>query len=359
MSTPGTWPVRLRTVLLAMSASWLIGCSAADEADSSRDDGNSFRLPVQATEVRPRDLSRTVQVSANVEAFRVIRLAAQADGVLSEVNVDAGEQVDNGAVLARIDVREQQAELRRARSRLDERESTLARMQLLEQDGFIDSGSLDTARAERDIAAAEVELWQTRVDFGTVKVRQPGTVLARHIEPGEAVNRHDVLFEIADLSDLVLRVGISELDMGQLQVGDPVQVRVDAMGPDGTLDGEIRRIFPAAEQRSRLVQVEIALPDAAEAGIRPGYLARARLDVDRRPDRLAVPAPALADSNGDHYVMLINDDDELERRTLEAGVTRNNWREVLSGLEAGDRVVASNPLDLREGTRVRIVGWTE
>jgi membrane fusion protein, multidrug efflux system len=103
--------------------------------------------------------------------------------------------------------------------------------------------------------------------------------------------------------------------------------------------------------------VEVAIPDAAAQGVRPGYLARAELLVDRRERALAVPAGAVAELGNGHYVMVIGGDERLERRPVTPGITRGGWQEILEGLAPGDRVVATNPLDLSEGTRVRIVGW--
>jgi multidrug resistance efflux pump len=102
-------------------------------------------------------------------------------------------------------------------------------MQQLRERDYIDAAQYETARAELEIARSDVELWQTRVDFGTVTSTIDGTVVERYIEPGEAVSRHEPLFAIADLSSLVARLGVSELDVGNLRVGDGVVVTLDAV----------------------------------------------------------------------------------------------------------------------------------
>ncbi|MCC5861210.1 MAG: efflux RND transporter periplasmic adaptor subunit [Gammaproteobacteria bacterium] len=315
-------------------------------------------LPVQAVEISPRDLSPSVQVSAPIEPMRSVRLAARTDGVLTYVGVETGDRVAPGQVIARLDVSEQEAELARAEAREEDAELAFERLERLHATGHIDVASRDSARAQMRIAASEAELWRTRVGFGEVRATVDGVVLARHVEPGEAVSRHATLFELADLTTLVLRIGVSELDVRELESGHHVDVHVDALGPEAALTGQVRRIFPAAEAGSRLVTVEVDLPDAAARGVRPGFLARARLVVDQRSDVLAVPAAALAEGDGGELdVMLINADDRLERRRVEPGVTRGGWQELRSGVAPGERVVATNPLDLSPGTRVRIVGW--
>ncbi|TVS12017.1 MAG: efflux RND transporter periplasmic adaptor subunit [Wenzhouxiangella sp.] len=312
-------------------------------------------LPVQAVEVHPRDLSRVVTISNSVEPLRTIRLAARTEGVLTEVLVEEGDTVAEDQILARIDVREQQAELARARARLHERQATFDRFEQLRERNYVDLASYESARAELEVAATEVELWETRVEFGTVTSSIDGTVVSRYIEPGEAISRHAALFSIADLSSLVVRLGVSELDVGNLRVGDAVVVNVDAVGDRNPLSGVIRRIFPAAEIESRLITVEVGLPEALGAGVRPGFLARARLLVEQRANVLAVPAGSVAESDGEFFVMVVNGDDRLERRVIEPGVIRGAWREILSGLGEGDRVVSANPLEMTAGERVRVV----
>lgn len=341
-------------VALSLSACGLVG--DGDEPSAGR---GSQVLPVQAIEVLPRDLSRRIQVSSPVEALRTVRLAARTEGVLTEVLVEEGDQIQSDQVLARIDVREQMAQLAQARANLHKTEANFARFEQLRERNYVDLASFEQARAELEVAASDVELWQTRVEFGTVTAGFDGTVVARYVEPGAAVSRHGPLFSIADLSSLVVRLGVSELDVGGLHVGDAVSVRIDAVDRSSSVAGVIRRVFPAADEQSRLITVEIELPDASARGIRPGFLARVQLLVDERLDVVAVPAGSVAEVGGEHFVMVINGDERLERRIIEPGIIRGSWREVLAGLESGERVLAANPLEMTPGEQVRIVGWIQ
>ena len=346
---------------LLLGAFLVAGCGSDEQAaDQARQDARQDRsLPVRAAETGSRDMSRSVRLSAPVEPMRTIRLAARTEGVLTAVLVEEGDTVRSGEVLARIDVREQQAELARARARLAEKQANFKRMEQLRERDYIDAAQFETARAELQIAESDVELWQTRVDFGIVTSTIDGTVVERHMEPGEAISRHAPLFAIADLSSLVVRLGMSELDIAGLRVGDSVVITLDAVDGSNPVGGVIRRIFPAADDLSRLITVEVELPDARDLGIRPGFLARAQVLVDSRPDVLAVPAVSVGEERAQHFVMVINGESRLERRDIEAGVTRGAWREVVGGLEPGEEVVAANPLEMTTGERVRIVDWVE
>jgi RND family efflux transporter MFP subunit len=350
-------PIRLFLYLTLLSVVLLVvGCEQATSLPTADRSAAERTFPVQAWSVMPRDLSRVVQLSAIVEPRRRIQLAASTAGVLTDLLVEEGDVVVQGQVLARIDVREQRAELARAEARLEEQQSTYRRMQQLRAGGFVDVASYEAARAGLGVARADVQLWQTRIAFGTLEAPLAATVIGRHFEPGEAVSRHQPVFTLADLQNQVIRLGVSELDVGGIDPAVPLEVVVDAV-PE-PLAGTVRRIFPAASADSRLVTVEVELTDAAARGVRPGYLARASLVVDQRPGVLAVPVSsvALAPESG-AYVMVINDENRLERRDVEPGAVRGLWREIVDGLAVGERVVASSPAELREGSAVRIVGW--
>jgi membrane fusion protein (multidrug efflux system) len=337
----------------------LILASCTDQAPTSGrgSQWQAMAYPVLASTVELKDLSRSVTLSNPVEALRVVELAARTDGVVTEVFVEEGDVVRQDQVLARIDVREQRAELARAKARLLERQANFDRFEQLKERNYIDVASYESARAELAVAESDVELWQTRVDFGEVTATVEGTVVDRMIEPGEAISRQGVLFSIADLSSLVVRLGVSELDVGQLQVGQVVAVGIDAVDRTTTIDGEIRRIFPAADSVSRLITVEIELMKAGAGAIRPGYLARVDLLVESYPNVLAIPAISVAELDGQPYVMVIDEAMTLQRRMVELGITRGAWREVTQGLSAGERVVPANPSEMRAGDRVRIVEW--
>jgi RND family efflux transporter MFP subunit len=312
-------------------------------------------LPVEVVRIAPRNLSRQISVSAPVEPLRHIELACQIAGVITMLEVEAGDRVEKGEVLATLDVRETRAELARGRAQLREQEVNLERLEKLRERNYIDEASLSIAKTELAVAQADVGLWETRVSFGTVRSPISGIVTARYFEPGEAIAQHAPLLALADFSQLVVRFGLSELDVAGLDAGDAVPVTIDALGPNVTLPGTLRRIMPTTESASRLVTIEVALPDSDRAPLRLGYLARTTLVVDQRDDVLAVPISSVGLRAGGSYVMVVNDENKLQQQDVEVGVSRGNWREITSGLTIGDAVVTSSPADLTAGEPVRIV----
>lgn len=315
--------------------------------------GESRSLPVRAYTVARRTLEREVLVAGTAEPLRSIALAARTDGVVERVLVEAGDRVRSGQLLAAIDVREQRAELARAEAALTEARTNFQRLDALRDRDFVDQASVVRAKAALDVAETDVNLWKTRIAFGRIEASIDGVVIERRIEPGAAVARHAPAFELADLDQLVLRVGVSELDAAGITVGAEVNVSVDAL-PETPIEARVRRVFPAADRSSRLVTVELALPGAYAAGVRPGFLARARFQIDRRREVIAVPAAAVA-ATAEPYVLSIEADRTLTRRPVRLGIVQGEWREIVEGLAEGEQIIATSPMDLSPGDSVRVV----
>jgi len=333
----------------------LFGCGGPNDQDPGKAE-TERGTPVAAMTLAERDLSRRVRVSAPVEARQTIRLASRSEGTLMAVHVEEGDAVSSGELLAELDMSEQRAELRRAEAETERARLGYERLrELLERDN-ISEAEYQRARAELRIAESERELWQTRVDFGRVSAPVDAVVTGRLVEPGEAVDARDTLFELAVLDELIIEPGLSELDVVELEPGRALPVRLDAM-PGVAFEGHLRRIFPAADPQSRLVTVEVALPaDAAGRGVRPGFLARLEFEVNRQDDVLALPAEIVGsdDERGGRYVYVI-EDGRLVHREVDTGLGQDGWIEITGGVEPGETVLASNPIDMRDGQRVRIV----
>jgi membrane fusion protein, multidrug efflux system len=337
------------------------GCSSSNagaSAGGSPGGGRSSAgrtVVVAVAPVERRSLARSVTLSAPVEPLRRIGVNSQTTGTVLEVLVQEGDRVREGTLMARLDTREVEAQLERARATLANAEAAFERASTMHGSQIITEAEFEQAKAAFGTARSDVVLWETRLGFGRVRAPGAGVVTAKLVESGSAVSTNQRMFELADESLLVVRVQASEMDVVHLDGGTPVAVTLDAY-PDRAITGRIRRIFPSADPQSRLVPVEIALGTApAGVQVRPGFLARVRLDLDAIPDALAVPAPAVGAGAEGAFVYTVVAD-TLERRLVRTGVTAEGWVQVLQGAVEGDEVVVSGHTNLRPGVRVRVAG---
>jgi membrane fusion protein, multidrug efflux system len=343
-----------------MSTFLMLAVYAGCSSDTEHGQDTERATAIAGYELSPIDMSRMVRASSTVEPENMVTLASRMSGLIIEMNVREGTRVSGGDVLLRFDIEEQEAELERARAELELASAIYDRNQTLFEREAISRAEYDEARANKRIAESELKLLETRVGFGTVRAPHDLVVLRRHVERGDAVSANEPLFRVADLNRLVVRLGIPERDVVALEEGQQTELQIDAF-PGENFRGTIQNIFPSADENSRLFTVEVTLrAEQQDQVIRPGYLARVSMDAERRPNVLAIPSEALLASERDErFVYIINDENRLERRDVVTGIERRNWTEILEGLEVGEKVVGSNPSNLRENILVNVTRWVE
>jgi membrane fusion protein, multidrug efflux system len=353
--------MHLRTGILSLTSLLLlliVACGGGDSAGAATQGGRGGNpgdrvIPVEIASAQMGMAQRSVTVSGTVEPIRQVGVNAQLAGALLGVFVEEGSQVREGAILARIDARELEAQVASAQANLTVTRSTFERSEQLR-----DAQVITAAEYDRDLAAhlaAEAQLRQLRTRLGFATIRSPisGVVTEKRVEAGDVVAPQTRLFTVADISTMVVRIPVSEMDVAQLTAGQSVAVALDALGGQ-QVEGRIRRIFPAADSISRLVPVEVALSGSGAQVARPGYLARVTAQLNGGREALLVPSSAVVGASGEASVFVVEDGRALRRRVTQ-GVTFQGQVEIISGLQAGSLVVVAGQNQLRDGMNVRVV----
>ncbi len=331
-------------------------CGRGGEASGAQrpEEGEGARaVPVAVAAVTSRDLSRSVVVAGPVEPLRTIGVNALLAGTVLAVHAQEGDRVRQGQLLAELDARETRAQFERAQAVLANAQTTFERNQQLAATQIITDAEFEQSRSVYEVAKSDAEVWRTRLAFTRITAPSAGIVTVKAVEAGSAVSVNQRLFDLADVSLLVVRVQVSELDVVHVRPGTEVSVILDAY-PNAAIAGRVRRVFPSADAQSRLVPVEVAL-GTLPAGVtaRPGFLARAAFHLDRRSGALAVPAAAVGVAEDGQFVYVV-EADSLVRKFVTLGLSAEGYVEVQRGLTAGERVVTSGHSSLRPGARVRV-----
>jgi RND family efflux transporter MFP subunit len=288
-----------------------------------------------------------------LEPIRTVGVNAQLSGILLSIDAEEGHRIQQGQVLAQIDARELEAQSRSAEAALTFAKSTIDRSEQLFKQQIITAAELERDRAAFESAKASSEQLKTRLGYARVAAPISGMITEKTVEAGDIVSGQTRLFTIADVSTLVTRIQVSELEVNTLRVGDHVPLSVDALGGE-RVDGRIRRIFPAADSATRLVPVEVALTGSQLGRLRPGYTVRATLALDRRDDALLVPSRAVSGPAGARAVYIVKDG-VIERRAVSVGSDMAGLSEIFDGVVEGDSVIVSGTSMLREGGKAKVV----
>jgi RND family efflux transporter MFP subunit len=304
-------------------------------------------------EVALGSLAREVTVAGRLEPLRTVGVNAQLPGALLSVRVEEGDRVSAGQVLAEVDAREIAAQVRGAEAALGLAEATLERSERLWRERIIIAAEYERDRAALVAAQASLDQLRTRLGYASVRAPMAGVITEKRVERGDVVQGQTRLFSVADVSMLVVRVHVSELDVAGVSVGDAADVTVDARGA-ARYRGTVRRVFPAADTTTRMVPVEVALAGAAVRQLKPGFMARVTFQLGERPSVLLAPARAVVGPANSRAVFVVRGD-RVERRGVRVGQTSGGRVEVLEGLAAGDSVVVAGMEVVRDGGQVRVV----
>jgi RND family efflux transporter MFP subunit len=288
-----------------------------------------------------------------LEPIRTVGVNAQLSGILLSLTAEEGHRVRQGDVLAEIDAREIEAQARSAEASLRFAQSTVERSEQLFRQQIITTAELERDRASFEAAKASAEQLKTRLGYAKVVAPITGIITDKRIEAGDVVSSSTRLFTVADVSTLVTRIQVSELEVSTLRSGDIVPLSVDALGGQ-RVDGRIRRVFPSADSATRLVPVEVALSGKQLDGLRPGYTVRATLSLDRRDDALLVPSRAVSGPAGARAVYVVTAG-QIERKAVRVGSDMAGQSEILEGVKEGDSVIVSGTSMLREGGKAKVV----
>ena len=347
----------MRRWLLVGGAIVAMGCDRGEGAPAANgrggpNGGQARVVPVAVAVAELGTAARTVSASGAVEPLRTVAINSQLGGALLTVNVEEGSRVSAGTVLARIDSRELSAQLAAAEAALEAATRAADRAQQLFDQQIVTAAEYERDQTAASAARASRDQLRTRIGYATVRSPIAGVVLQKQVERGDVVSANTEMFTVADISSLVVRVPISELDVTGLDVGDEVEVTLDAL-PGRPMPGRIRRIFPSADTLTRLVPVEVELRGAAARDVRPGFLARVTFSLDPRGNVLLVPASAVVDAAAGAAVFRVKDG-TASRTSVRRGDTYQGRVEILSGLSPGDTIVIAGNQELRDGASVRI-----
>lgn len=340
-------------LLLLFTLSFLT-FSCSDDEDSS---GSSSAISVTAAETETRDLSDSFMVSSEVVAYKRAYVASRISGLIEEVHYEEGQSVNQDDILAQIDVRMQQTQFQQARTALEEARDIKERNEQLYERELISRAELLTSRRNFEQAESEAERLELEIEFGTVRAPISGMMTSRLVEVGNNVSVNERMFTVTDMDFLVIRPGVSEMNLAGLEEGQTVEVRLDVY-PERIFEGSIRRIFPSVDALTHLFTVEVELHlDESEPVVRPGYLARVQFSADEHREVLTVPSEAVAERNGEKVLFVLNEEENrVNMEPVEIGVQRDGYAEIRNGMEEGMKVAAANLDALENGAEVRVVG---
>lgn len=317
-------------------------------ADAAATAAEPMRVSVR--DAKAQAVERYIVAQGHAEPNRTVIVRAETSGQVENILKDEGAEVDAGDVIARLEVKDREALLERARARVREQENAYDASQSLGKKGFQTQrrsdetfSALQTARAEMEEARIALENTQVRAPFG-------GVLLTSDIEIGTYVEVNGQVATIVDNDPLVVRVQIPQHDIANVVAGGSAQIMF-ATGE--TRDGKVSFVAPRADIRTRTfrVEVEVANPDGK---IPSGISVEARIPTGSVMAQFVSPAALSLNDKGVLGIKAVDKDNKVEFHA--AKIVRSDVDGVwLTGLEDEERIITVGAGFVRVGEEVRPV----
>jgi RND family efflux transporter MFP subunit len=355
------------------------GCGAATTTEAAPESTAPAASVVDVTTVTATvgAIESALEISGTLTPLSRVAVKPKLPGTIERMLVDIGDAVTMGQTIATIDRREIDAQADAAvatvavgKAALETAEASLANA-VLEHDraqNLFDKGALPRQRldgaqtlrrsavAQRDLATAnlaqaEAALRRAREVQRNATITSPvnGYVVERNYDAG-AIPGDKPVVVVADMRQMKLEAGVSELEAGRMRVGLKARVSVQAK-PGQTFEGVLAAIAPEVDERNRHFMIDVRVPNPNRA-LLSGMYATARIVESTVANAVVVPKDAVMSKDGQRVVKKVQGD-VLSTVVVTEGLSDGTRVQIVSGLAAGDTVLADGRRQVPAGSKVR------
>jgi membrane fusion protein, multidrug efflux system len=358
---------RNRYVTLGLLITLLASGCAGGDGDPVRE----VTIPtVAVVQSRRSDMVRSISLPGDMVGFYQADLYGKVSGYLKSIDVDKGDAVTAGQVLAEIEVPELQQKLRRARANLEVKRLTYERLQNVwnSDKRLVAREDVDIAESQFEEAKADVEELEAMVNYTHIVAPFDGVVTGRFVDPGALIQASgsssglaqgatgpskagvSPVVSIADLSKLRVYTYVPEAETSLIRIGMPATLILSEF-PGRQFTGTVARFSRALDLSTRTMLTEVDLENPKHE-LYPGMYAEVTLELGRHPGVLQVPVTAIGTDKGQSVVYVVKDG-QLVRVPVVTGLSTPNDAEITSGLGGNEQVVRNFNPALNEGEKVR------
>jgi membrane fusion protein, multidrug efflux system len=302
-------------------------------------------------------ITRPIVLPAQVIPLQQATLYAKVSGYLKTINVDKGDKVAAGAVLARIEIPELAAARARREAELRAASSDYERLQkaLAQTPDLVVPDTVDQARGRFEVARASLTESETLLGYATITAPFSGVITQRYVDPGaliQAGNTSSAIVSLMDFSTVRLQVAVPEIEAARVAVGQPVRVTTDNL-PGRQFDGQVTRFTYALDPANRTMLVEALLKNP-DLGLRPGMLVTVKLGIEHKEQATLMPVEALVPERSNNFAYTV-EGNKAVKHAIKVGFNDGKNVEVLDGLKPGDSIILAGKLKLSDGQPVQVV----
>ncbi len=305
---------------------------------------------------RVEEFGDEVQSLGTTRADESVEITSNVAEAVEGIFFDDGDSVTRGQVLVRLRQDEEQAALKAAEARLDERRAAYERAETLEERRALSTATLRERQALLSQIEGEIEAIQSRIDDRVIRAPFDGVLGLREVSLGALVRPGDRVTTLDDLRRIKVDFDVPANVLGALRTGLPIKGRVDAY-PDRVFEGEVTTVSPRVNPATRTVTARAVLPNP-DGLLRPGMLMRVTLRKNPR-EALIAPEAGIIQRGETFSVLAVEksaDGPVARMRKVSVGERVPGGIEVTAGLAEGDQIVVHGLMRVGDGDSVKVVG---
>lgn len=337
------------TLAVIILAAAFVGCKPKDASTNAA-------APAMAEELAPivnvntavkEDVPQDAVYASSVQAYAVNNIAPQSGNRIQKINVEIGDFVSQGQVLAEMD----KVQLEQAELKLKNDEAELERVRQLLEEGGISQSDFDQLQLAFNVSKSSFKNLQ---DNTVLRSPISGVISARNYDRGDMYTMGQPIFTVQQITPVKILVGVSESDYTRVKKGDKAVITVDAL-PGKEFAGTVVRLYPTMDAATHTFMAEVQVRNEKRE-LRPGMYARVTLDFGASRN-ITIPDSAIVKQQGSGQRSVYIFDREsgtVALRNIELGRHFDGKYEVLSGIDEGEEVVVKGQTALKSGIKVEV-----
>ena len=335
------------TLITLAAAALMTACGSKDNSTSTTGQTTEKAAPVVSViTAQSEDVDLTNTFTSNVEPFATNNIASQTAGRIASINVEVGDKVRKGQLLARMD----DVNLAKTRMQYVNDSTELARLTELYNIGAVAQSDYDMARLALNVTK---KTYENLAENTYLRSPINGVVTARNYDKGDMYSMAQPIFIVEQITPVKMLINVSESLFTQVNKGMEFDITVDAY-PGEVFTGTVNLLYPTVNAATHTFPVEV-ISQNADQRLRPGMFARVTATFGTNHS-VVVPDVAVVkqQGSGEHFIYVLNADNTVTYTKVELGRRLGSRYEILSGIKEGDKIVTEGQARLKNGVNVTV-----
>jgi membrane fusion protein (multidrug efflux system) len=318
--------------------------------DSKGKDGKGKVMTVSGIVVKTQTFDNNLSLSGSIEANEQVEIRSEISGIVEGIYFKEGSNVAKGQLLFKVNDVELRAQLQQAKTKQGLASENERRAKLLLAKEAISQEEYDVARADFKLAQSQVQLIDAQIAKTSVRAPFSGKIGLRSISPGTYITPSLLVAKLVNISQLKITFSIPEKYANQVKTNSNFTFTV--AGSTEKYQAKVYAIEPEVEISTRTLQVR-AVAENKDGKLLPGTFANVELPLDIIKDAIVVPTEAIIPVQ-DGKKVLISNNGKVKEIKVETATRTDASILVLSGLKAGDTLITTGVMSLKEDDGVKV-----